>query len=282
MYTAPSEQAALDAFAEFSGRWEKRYPSIIRLWSDAWAEMVPFLHFDAEIRKVVCTTNAIEPINARLRRAVNARGHFPNEKTPLANSRRVVPAGSILAPDAGVYKGQKSRGWGPGCRSRRARILAYQRKPSVWRTGCVSEDDVCMRLRDVLGPLFTDEAFAGLFPGGGALPMWTYRDSGELQPTRLAQASRADAPAFVEALPAVAGLRAIWVQQYYHDDSGIVLRDKEVHGRPPGAVAITSPYDLDARYSVKRGAGWNGYKEFHRGIDPGRTADAGLPVGDGP
>lgn len=83
VYTAPSEQAALDAFAEFSHKWEKRYPAIIRLWSDAWAEMVPFLQFDAEIRKVVCTTNAIESINARLRRAVNARGHFPNENAAL-------------------------------------------------------------------------------------------------------------------------------------------------------------------------------------------------------
>jgi putative transposase len=65
------------------GEWDKRYPAIVRLWSDAWAEMVPFLAFDTEIRKVVCTTNAIESINARLRRAVNARGHFPNETAAL-------------------------------------------------------------------------------------------------------------------------------------------------------------------------------------------------------
>ena len=83
VYTAPSEQAALDAFAEFSEKWDKRYAAIVRLWSDAWAETVPFLAFDTEIRKVVCTTNAIESINARLRRAVNARGHFPNENAAL-------------------------------------------------------------------------------------------------------------------------------------------------------------------------------------------------------
>jgi transposase-like protein len=83
VYTAPSEAAALDAFAEFSGKWEKRYPAIIRLWENAWAEFVPFLQFDREIRTVICTTNAIESINARLRRAVNARGHFPNEQAAL-------------------------------------------------------------------------------------------------------------------------------------------------------------------------------------------------------
>ena len=83
VYTAPSESAALDAFAEFSAKWEKRYPAIIRLWENAWAEFVPFLRFDNEIRTIICTTNAIESINARLRRAVKARGHFPTEQAAL-------------------------------------------------------------------------------------------------------------------------------------------------------------------------------------------------------
>jgi transposase-like protein len=83
VYTAPTEQAALDRFAEFSAVWEARYPAIVRLWTNAWAEMVPFLGFDVEIRRIVCTTNAIESLNARLRRAVNARGHFPTEQAAM-------------------------------------------------------------------------------------------------------------------------------------------------------------------------------------------------------
>jgi putative transposase len=83
VYTAPSEAAALDALGEFSAKWEKRYPAIIRLWENAWAEFVPFLRFDNEIRTIICTTNAIESINARLRRAVKARGHFPTEQAAL-------------------------------------------------------------------------------------------------------------------------------------------------------------------------------------------------------
>jgi putative transposase len=83
VYTAPSEQAALDRFAEFSEKWEKRYPAIVKLWESAWAEFVPFLAFDTAIRTVICTTNAIESINARIRRAVNARGHFPTEQAAL-------------------------------------------------------------------------------------------------------------------------------------------------------------------------------------------------------
>ena len=83
IYTAPTEAAALDRFAEFSGRWEGRYPGIVRLWENAWAEFVPFLAFEPEIREVIYTTNAIESINARIRKAVKARGHFPTEQAAM-------------------------------------------------------------------------------------------------------------------------------------------------------------------------------------------------------
>ncbi len=83
VYTAPTEAAALERFLEFQESWGGKYPAIIRLWESAWSEFVPFLNFDVEIRRVVCTTNAIESINARIRRAVRARGHFPNEQAAL-------------------------------------------------------------------------------------------------------------------------------------------------------------------------------------------------------
>jgi len=83
IYTAASESAALDAFAAFSEKWEQRYPAIIKLWENAWAEFVPFLAFDKEIRTVICTTNSVESLNSRIRRAVNARGHFPTEQAAL-------------------------------------------------------------------------------------------------------------------------------------------------------------------------------------------------------
>jgi putative transposase len=83
IYTAATEAAALDRFAEFSGRWEAKYPAIVKLWENAWAEFVPFLSFDNEIRTVIYTTNAIESVNARIRKAVKARGHFPTETAAL-------------------------------------------------------------------------------------------------------------------------------------------------------------------------------------------------------
>jgi putative transposase len=83
VYTAPTEAAALDRFAEFAATWEAKYPAIVKLWERSWAEMVPFLAFDREIRSVICSTNAIESLNARYRRAARASGHFPNEQAAL-------------------------------------------------------------------------------------------------------------------------------------------------------------------------------------------------------
>jgi transposase-like protein len=83
VYTAPSEAAAAERFAEFTQRWGERYPAIIGLWQRAWSEFITFLDYDTEIRRVIFSTNAIESLNARYRRAVRARGHFPTEQAAL-------------------------------------------------------------------------------------------------------------------------------------------------------------------------------------------------------
>ena len=83
VYTAASEAEALARFAEFEEKWGKPYPAISRLWRNTWSEFVPFLDYDVEIRQVICSTNAIESINARYRRAVRARGHFPSDQAAL-------------------------------------------------------------------------------------------------------------------------------------------------------------------------------------------------------
>jgi putative transposase len=83
IYTAVNATAARAAFDELAEKWGGRYPAVIRLWDNAWAEFIPFLDYDVEIRQVLCSTNAIESLNARYRRAVKARGHFPNEQAAL-------------------------------------------------------------------------------------------------------------------------------------------------------------------------------------------------------
>jgi putative transposase len=94
IYTAPTVEAAESRFAEFAGEWEQLYPAMIQAWQSVWEEFVPFLAFPVELRKLVYTTNAIESLNARFRRAVRHRGHFPTEQSAMkvlylvATSRR--------------------------------------------------------------------------------------------------------------------------------------------------------------------------------------------------
>src|SRR5215467_6656746 len=83
IYTAVNTEAARAALDDLAGEWGQRYPAIIRLWHNAWTEFIPFLDYDVEVRKVICSTNAIESLNARYRRAVKARGHFPTEQAAL-------------------------------------------------------------------------------------------------------------------------------------------------------------------------------------------------------
>jgi len=83
IYTAVNAAAARAAFDELAESWGNRYPAIVRLWDNAWDEFIPFLDYDIEVRRVLATTNSIESLNARFRRAIKARGHFPNDAAAL-------------------------------------------------------------------------------------------------------------------------------------------------------------------------------------------------------
>ncbi len=65
IYTAVNADAARAALDEPTERWGSKYGAIIRLWNNAWEEFIPFLDYDVEIRRVICSTNAIESLNAR-------------------------------------------------------------------------------------------------------------------------------------------------------------------------------------------------------------------------
>ena len=80
IYTAPSAEAAqaeLDAFEH--GDWGKKFPTVVASWRRAWDRVIPFFAFPPEVRRVIYTTNAIESVNARLRKIIKTRGHFPSD-----------------------------------------------------------------------------------------------------------------------------------------------------------------------------------------------------------
>lgn len=83
IYTASDETAAEAALEAFAEAWQQRYPAIVRLWRAHWSEFTPFLAFPPEVRRVVYTTNLIESVNSRLRKATRNRGQFPSEQAAL-------------------------------------------------------------------------------------------------------------------------------------------------------------------------------------------------------
>ena len=96
VYGAAGANEAATALDELDDKWGTRYPAIIRLWRNAWTEFVPFLDIDREIR--VCCRRRTRSNRSRFRRAVNSKGHFPNEhaamKTLYLTVRSLDPKGT--------------------------------------------------------------------------------------------------------------------------------------------------------------------------------------------
>jgi putative transposase len=83
IYGAPNEQAAQTALEQLEKAEAKRHPMIAKMWRARWNEVIPFLAFPNEIRKILYTTNCIESLNGQLRRAVRPKGAFPNDDAAM-------------------------------------------------------------------------------------------------------------------------------------------------------------------------------------------------------
>ena len=123
VYTAVNETDAKARLEEFCELWGVKYPAIRSLWDSAWNEFVPFLDYSPEIRRVIYSTNAIESLNARMRRATRARGHFPQR----ASSAQVpLPHRQVPRPDR-----QRSRPLDEPLEARSQRLRHHLRRPTL-------------------------------------------------------------------------------------------------------------------------------------------------------
>jgi putative transposase len=128
IYTAPSEEAALEALAAFAAcDLGKKYPQAARVWEDAWEAFTPFLAFTPPVRKLLYTTNSIESLNYQLRKVTKARGHFPSDdavvkllwlaiiniedKRARERTARKNETGKRSDQPARLVEGQRVMGW---------------------------------------------------------------------------------------------------------------------------------------------------------------------------
>jgi putative transposase len=84
IYRAADAEAAAAALKDFEeGPWGQRFSAITALWRRHWTHVIPFFAYPQEVRKMIYTTNAIESLNAKLRRSVRSRGHFPSDEAAM-------------------------------------------------------------------------------------------------------------------------------------------------------------------------------------------------------
>jgi transposase-like protein len=128
IYTAPDAEAASGALAAFAASpWGTKYPQAVRVWENAWDTFTPFLAFSPAVRKLPCTTNAIESLTCQLRKVTKARGHFPTDdavvkllwlaiiniedKRARERAARRAQTGKRSDQPARLVEGQRVMGW---------------------------------------------------------------------------------------------------------------------------------------------------------------------------
>jgi len=81
IYTAASAEAASAALDDFArGPWGTKFPTVVASWRRAWTQVIPFFAFPPDVRRVIYTTNALESVNAQVRKIIKTRGHFPTDE----------------------------------------------------------------------------------------------------------------------------------------------------------------------------------------------------------
>ena len=103
IYTAIDAEHALQALDAFEQKWGAQLPPVVKAWRESWENVIPFLAFPPEVRRVIYTTNAIEALNRQLRKAIKTKGSFPSE----AAARKLI----YLAILNAVPQWTRTRGW---------------------------------------------------------------------------------------------------------------------------------------------------------------------------
>jgi putative transposase len=103
IYTAINAEQAMIALEAFETKWDEQLPIIGRMWRDGWQQIIPFLAYEPEVRRVIYTTNAIEALNRQLRKAIKTKGSFPSEQSAI----KLI----YLAIHNAVPQWTRTRGW---------------------------------------------------------------------------------------------------------------------------------------------------------------------------
>ncbi len=83
IYSSATLEGAEEALDAFAAKWDEQFPTISPSWRNNWERLIVIFDFPPEIRKVIYTTNAIESLNASLRKITKTRRIFPTDDSVL-------------------------------------------------------------------------------------------------------------------------------------------------------------------------------------------------------
>lgn len=83
IYTSITAEEAGRELEVFAAKWDAKYGAISAQWRKHWLNIIPLFDYPDEIRRVIYTTNAIESLNSVIRKAINNRKLFPDDKAAM-------------------------------------------------------------------------------------------------------------------------------------------------------------------------------------------------------
>ena len=83
VYTASTEETALENLEDFAQKWDNKYPTISKSWKEKWATLSTYFKYPEELRKIIYTTNTVEGFNRQLRKVTKNKGVFPTDDSLL-------------------------------------------------------------------------------------------------------------------------------------------------------------------------------------------------------
>ena len=81
VYSAVSEEVALEHLTALEDKWGKKYPFAFKSWHSNWDILSPFFKYPVEIRKIMYTINIIEGLHRQYRKVTKTKSIFPSDQS---------------------------------------------------------------------------------------------------------------------------------------------------------------------------------------------------------
>ena len=83
VYQAINKEQGYENLISLDEKWGKKYPVPVQSWYNNWENLSTFFKYDAHIRRVIYTTNAVEGFHRQVRKVTKTKGAFTSDTALL-------------------------------------------------------------------------------------------------------------------------------------------------------------------------------------------------------